>query len=217
MKFLRQFLLLLSLLFVACGVALAEPHDGFYLGASVATPVLNTMTAEDDLGTFTLDTDPGSRFALTLGYDLSDMDWGSGGRIELEYAESSNTFTKATFSDAVVAAKGEVTVRSLLLNSFAVYHNGTPVVPYLGLGLGGAQIKIAGLTVGAQALIDDEVLVFACQGGAGIDIDVTSWLRLDIGYRFLYLQQPEFTESDGRLVTLDYGAHSVIAGAVIKF
>jgi len=216
-KILRQLMLILSLLLITSGVARAEPHDGFYAGASVATPVLNTMVGEDDLGTFNLDTDPGSLIAVKIGYDLSDFGGSNAGRIEIEYAERSNTFTQATFSDATVAATGEVTVNSLLLNTYAVYHLGSPVAPYFGVGLGGAQIKIAGLSVGNQPMLDDDALVFACQGGAGLDIDVNSWLRLDIGYRYLYLQQPEFTESDGREVKFDYGAHSGMVGVAFKF
>ncbi|HBT83581.1 MAG TPA: hypothetical protein DEB35_09345, partial [Desulfuromonas sp.] len=65
-------------------------------------------------------------------------------------------------------------------------------------------------------LIDDEVTTVAGQGGLGLDIDITSWLRLDVGYRFFYVR-PEFTQSNGSDVTIDYREHSALVGAVVKF
>jgi opacity protein-like surface antigen len=66
-------------------------------------------------------------------------------------------------------------------------------------------------------LIDDDAIAFAWQAGLGVDIDLGHRLRLDLGYRYFSVYQPELTETDGRTVTFDYAAHTGLAGLVFLF
>ncbi len=211
-------MLLLALLLLLPSLAVAfEPHDGFYLGAYFGAPVAENISGKDTAGTFHLESKGDPFTAVTVGYELIDGSFlGTGGRIEAEYSQRGGSFNKGNFSTGDVAASGDLAVESLMLNCFATYRTGSLVSPYLGVGIGAAQMTIDNLTVGGIPLIDDEVMTPAVQAGLGLDIDVTSWLRLDAGYRFFYVR-PEFTESNGSDVTIDYREHSVIVGAVVKF
>ncbi|OGR33604.1 MAG: hypothetical protein A2091_06000 [Desulfuromonadales bacterium GWD2_61_12] len=211
-----MFLLTFFLLLPSLAVAF-EPHDGFYLGAYLGAPLAADIGGKDAAGTFQLETAGDPLTAFTLGYELLDGSFlGTGGRIELEYSQRGSSFSEGNFSSGDVVAVGDLAIESLMLNCFATYRTGTPVSPYLGLGLGAARMTIDDLAVAGLPLIDDEVTTVAGQGGLGLDIDITSWLRLDVGYRFFYVR-PEFTQSNGSDVTIDYREHSALVGAVVKF
>jgi len=217
MKQLRPILMAFLLLCLLGGPAFAEVHDGLYAGLYAGMPVLEDATAQDALGSYNLETDPGSLYAMTLGFDLPPGSPVGDGRLELEYAWRSNDYSEATFSDTAVSAEGSVVASSLLLNSFAAFRNRTPVTPYLGVGAGAAQLTIDNLVVDGVPLIDDDTLVFAWQAGVGVDFDITRWLRLDAGYRYFATQNSKFTDTSGNKVKLEYTAHTALVGVVVKF
>lgn len=217
MNNLRHLTRSLFLILLFTGAAWALPHQGFYAGGYFGVPVVEGITAKDDLGSFNLETDPGRFFAGTLGYDLPVGSALGDGRLEIEYARRSNGFSEAEFSDGLVPADGDLVVESLMLNSFAVFRTDTRLQPYVGLGLGAARVSVDTLTVTGAPLIDDEELVFAWQGGCGIAVEITSFLRLDLGYRYFATLRSDLTEADGRPVTLEYAAHTGMLGLVVKF
>ena len=217
MKQLRQFLMVFSLVGLFCTAAGAEVHDGLYAGLYAGMPILEDATAEDALGSYNLETDPGSLYAFTLGYDLPSGSPVGDGRIELEYAWRSNDYSEATISDTAVDADGSVEASSLLINSFAAFRNRTPVTPYLGVGIGAAQVTIDKLVVDGVPVMEDDDLVFAWQAGVGLDIDLTRWLRLDVGYRYFATGNSKFNDIDGNEVKLEYTAHTALVGVVVKF
>jgi len=139
------------------------------------------------------------------------------GRVEIEYSYRNNSFSHAEFSDGTVAAAGDLSVQGLLLNSFAEFPNSTRVTPYLGVGIGGALIKLDKLTVNSLPMVDDSKLVLAYQGGCGVNMELTSSLQLDFGYRFFATDQPQFKEVDGRKIDLKYHAHTVSIGLIYGF
>ena len=217
MKQLRRLLMVLFLVCLLCTTAGAEVHDGLYTGLYAGMPVLEDATAQDALGSYNLETDPGSLLAITFGYELPPGSPVGDGRIELEYAWRSNDYSQATFSDTAVSADGSVTASSLMLNSFAAFRNRTPVTPYLGVGVGAAQLTIDKLVVDGVPLIDDDTMVFAWQAGAGFDFDITRRLRLDAGYRYFATRNSKFNDTSGNKVKLEYTAHTALVGVVVKF
>jgi len=216
MSFLRPMMVCLLLLLLA-GTAVAAPHHGYYAGAWFGISTFDTSKASDDLGSFNLEADDGSWWGVSFGYDLPSQRSGSNGRVEFEYSDRSNSFNRGQFSNGDFAASGDVRVESLMLNSFAVFPNRTRVSPYLGLGIGGAQLTVDQLQIDGQPFIDDDCMTFAWQVGVGLDFAVTSYLRVDLGYRYFSAYQPELTEVDGRKVNLDYATHNGLLGLVWMF
>jgi opacity protein-like surface antigen len=152
--------------------------------------------------------------AVTVGYDFPFGGIQGGGRVEIEFGHRGNKASEAKFSDGKFSAAGDFEVQSLLVNSFAVLGNDTLMTPYFGIGIGGARVKADDLVVASQLMIDEECLVFAYQGGGGIDLRITNSMRLDLGYRYFGTTRPEFREMDGRKVKLEYGAHTGIVGLI---
>ncbi|HKI52377.1 MAG TPA: outer membrane beta-barrel protein [Geothermobacteraceae bacterium] len=216
MNVMRPMMICLFLLLLA-GTAGAESHHGYYAGAWYGISAFETSTANDDLGSFNLEADQDSFWGISFGYDLPSQSTGANGRVEIEYGHRSNSFDNGQFNNGAFAASGDVQVESLLLNSFAVFPNQTRVSPYLGLGLGGAKLTIDNLQIDGQPFIDDECLVFAWQLGGGLEIELTRSLRVDLGYRYFSVYQPELNEVDGRKVKPDYTAHSGMLGVVWMF
>jgi opacity protein-like surface antigen len=210
-------LLLLLLMLLMSGTAAADFHSGYYAGAWFGIPVLETTTATDDLGRFSLEADPGSCFGVGIGYDLIPGWSGSDGRIEIDYNRFSNSFSAANFSDGKFTATGDLQVQSLMVNTFAVFHNTTLVSPYLGLGLGGAMFSVDKLSVSDLPLVNDDTMAYAWQVGCGVEMAVTNSLRFDLGYRFFSASRAEFVEVDGRKVKFDYATHTGLAGLVFLF
>ncbi len=169
-------------------------------------------------GSFNLKYDPGYGGALAIGYDLAEAypDFGQG-RVELEASSRTNTLTKAEFKEGSVAADGEIRVESLLLNTFAEYHRGSNLVPYLGFGLGYARVTMKQATVYGQPFADDSAGVLAFQGGLGVGLEVSDHLTFDLGYRFFGTLKPSFKSADGSSFDAKYSSHNALLGLRVRF
>lgn len=211
------YLLSMSMMFLAlCGPAWGA-HRGPYLGAYYGLTLLNEAKAEDGLGTFNLDFEPGRQAALTLGYDLKPKSRLGDGRLELEYARRSNPLDQVEFLEGKADAGGDLRVESLLLNTWGVYRGYRRWMPYVGAGIGAARITADALDVGGQPLADDDATVFAFQLGIGVDFPLTRSLSLDLGYRFFGTARPEFTAADGSKFKTPYLSHNALLGFRLGF
>lgn len=200
-----------------CGPALAQ-HTGSYVGAFGGANLVPTATSSDDKGSFNLSFKPAVQWGAAVGWELGPGNFlGGEGRVELEYSRRNNKLDQVEFTDGKVPGGGGLTVDSLLLNSYYVYHNKSIWSPYLGAGAGAARIKADGLQVTGQPLSSDSAIVFAYQLGTGVDIALAGPVSLDLGYRFFGCSQPQFAEPDGRKFKTDYFSHNVILGLRLDF
>ena len=92
-----------------------------------------------------------------------------------------------------------------------------PWKPYLGAGIGYADIRMDGTPAGAAAVDDsDMVPVWALSAGVGYDLDPQT--TLFAGYRYLAaFEDPDMTNAAGQGFELDYATHNVEAGVRYKF
>jgi len=212
MSLLRKWILTVIPVLLLGGTACAEPHAGYYVGAYLGVPT-GSVSATDDLGRFVPETDTGSYLAMTVGYDLLFAEIGNG-RVEVELSQRSNGISSVKFSDGTFDATGDLVVQSVMLNSYSVYRELPWVTPYFGLGIGGAQVNVDGMTVAGQTLVDDGQLVLAYQAGCGIEVGLSPSWRLDLGYRYFATGRAELRESDGSQVRIDYASHTGMLGLV---
>jgi len=208
MKRLMYLLCLPMLLLPLCRPAWSA-HQGVYVGAYYGMTVLNESEADDDLGTFHLDFDPGQVAVFTLGYDLNPKGFLGDGRIEFEYARRSNSLDKVDFLEGDVGGKGDMQVESLLLSTYGVYRGFRGWVASCGAA---DDLRVSG-----QPLADDDDVVFAYQLGIGADIPLLQNLSLDLGYRFFGTTKPEFETSDGDDFKVEYFSHAALVGLRLGF
>jgi outer membrane protein OmpA-like peptidoglycan-associated protein len=157
------------------------------------------------------------------GTDLDfDDDWSAhvaagrafanGFRVEGELAHRQNDFSD--FS-------GDVRATSLMLNAYYDFNREGRFRPYVGLGVGAANVDASG-AIGPISFNDDDT-VAAYQGMVGVAIPLTERLDLDIGYRYFVapdagfsgtvdIEGPEPFSFDG-----DYEHQAVTVGMRYRF
>ena len=207
-----------GVLLASAGAVSAEEEKGFYIGGKAAyTEVFDadgTLTTEaaapgdpltqllTDLGL--LPPPVGASIEVDTEYD---DDWGYGVnfgyktagalRLELEYSEGENDVSN---SDSALE------VQSLLGNVWYDFRAGERLRPYVGFGLGMANMELNGS--------DDDV--FMGQLGAGVNYHLTPRLVMDAGYRYAVSEDPEFASSGSKLET-EYEAQSLMIGLRYNF
>jgi opacity protein-like surface antigen len=216
MKRTCQIMIALLLPLLICVPARAQ-HTGPYVGAYLGGSTLLAAKSSDDQGSFNLNYDPGLMGSAVLGWDLVPGSPVGEGRVELEYSRRSNRLDKVGFVEGKFKGDGNLTVDSLLINTFGVLRRDSRFTPYAGIGIGAARIAADGLKVDGQPLSSDETFVFAYQAGGGVDFELTNTLWLDLGYRFFGVIPPKLTESNGHTFNTQYYSHNIILGLRLGF
>jgi opacity protein-like surface antigen len=212
-----KILFAVSMVFMLCGSASAR-HFGPYIGAFVGGTALMNSENTDNLGSFGSRYNPAATGSAVLGWDLEPGNSLLGeGRVELEYTHRSNPLNQVRFVEGNFKGGGSVTADSVLLNLIGVYNDNTRFLPYAGVGLGAARIEAQDLTVAGFPFGKGSAVVFAYQVALGIDIPVTNWLNLDLGYRFFGSTKLKFTEVNGNSFEMDYLSHNAVVGLRFGF
>lgn len=216
MKLVWQMMSALCLSLLLSGQAWAQ-HNGPFLGVYLGINSLATAESRDDQGSFNLEYDPALQGSVVLGWDFKPRNSVGEGRFEVEYARRSNQLNQVEFREGKVKGDGNLTVDSLLLSTYGVYRNPSRWTPYFGGGIGAARITADALQVAGQPLANDNAIVFAYQLGVGVDFALTSYLSLDLGYRFFGTTRPKLTEANGSKFHTEYLSNSAILGLRLGF
>jgi outer membrane protein OmpA-like peptidoglycan-associated protein len=91
-----------------------------------------------------------------------------------------------------------------------------PVQPYVGGGIGLAQINVNNVSR-AGGFISDSDTQFAYQGIAGLGWNINPNWRANLDYRYFATLDPSFTTDRGAAVTGEYSSHAAMLGFTYKF
>ena len=188
-------------------VALAETN-GWYVGAEAGVNIAPDENVKTTAGKFKYSTDLGYTALGQAGYGFGPV------RVEGELGWRSNGIDKFN----AVSGSGSADVGSLMANIYYDFNTGTPWTPFIGVGLGGAEVmadKIRNAT-GTYAKGND--LVFAYQGIAGVSYDVSQNLAIKADYR--YFRTTEASIKDpllGGKSKFTYDSHAFLVGFTYKF
>jgi opacity protein-like surface antigen len=177
------------------------------------------------------------------------VEWGNGLRTELELAFRQNnskkhahlkthfhshflTYTTTTGEggvttlstsdrsrDSQVPANLRLRAWSLMANAWYDFDLGLPITPYVGGGLGLAQVKISGDLAGHR-LFEKNDSVFAWQVGAGASLPISDAAKLFLDYRYFSADnahlklEPGF---HGGSINADFNSHSLLLGIRFNF
>lgn len=164
--------------------------------ADIDGPGVNT-SAETDTGWLALG---------TLGYRF-----GNGFRTELEAGWRENDVDQVF---GAASGAGDISAKSLMANLVYDIRTGGRLMPFIGGGLGYAQIDydgVAPLNL-ARNRVNDEDHVFAYQGLAGVSYWMSDVVELTTEYRYMATQDPEFKTATGVGVDGEYQSHAVLLG-----
>lgn len=153
-----------------------------------------------------VDTDTGWAVMPSIGYR-----YGNGVRTEFELGYRSNDVDSVSGS---TAGTGEITAKSAMLNLLYDVDTGSRIMPYIGGGIGYAQVDYDGVRpvgVGVNRVNDDDN-VFAYQGIAGLSYWVNETVEVAAEYRYFATQDPDFRTSAGVSVEGEYDSHAALIG-----
>jgi opacity protein-like surface antigen len=165
--------------------------------------------------------DNGFNVGGAFGYDYGLA------RLEIELAHRENDVDTINVDLIDFKGDGDFSATSVMLNGYWDFETGSPVVPYIGGGIGFANVSANNVKffdeLGAVRYVDDDDNVFAYQLAAGLAFALNPALTLDLGYRFFGTSDPEL-EADPLLVDPPFGdfetefdSHNVSLGLRMNF
>ena len=217
---------------VGTGARAAGAADGWYVALDAGAVILSdsTSTASDSLGnSITFDTEFDTGFGVhgAIGHSWDAF------RLEGEVSYRQNDLDTLDITNLTLAgigsfnnlgslaADGDVSALGFMGNFWFELLKGSPWKPFVGGGLGVAQISIndASATILGVPfpLADDEDWVFAYQVGAGIGYEVTPTTVVSLGYRFFGTADPDFTDVTGVPFDAEYQSHNIEIGLRFSF
>jgi opacity protein-like surface antigen len=205
------------------------PNPGTYMSGFIGATIPNdTIVSTDDfvsnqIFTDRMELDPGINIGITGGHDFGYL------RLEgeLSYKNSEmNGIVDQSDNFSFRNVDGSLAALAMMFNSFADLHNDSPVTPYFGGGIGFATLYLSD-TFGTNTrdnlitrdllYINDSDTVFAYQAGGGVEIALSPYLSLDLGYRYFGTTRARFDSSFDQSTRLKIESHNATAGFRLKF
>ncbi len=201
------------------------PYVSGFVGISIArdasvasTDFVNNATFDDRV-----EFDPGISIGGTGGYDFGFLRLE--GELSYKHAEIKSITDKADgFQFGNV--DGNLGALGVMFNAFIDLHNQSPITPYVGGGIGFAELHLSdtfgtdtrGGTFQRTLLYpSDDATVFAYQAGAGLEIAINRGLSLDVGYRYFGTDKAKFNSDVFTSTELKYESHNAVVGVRFKF
>lgn len=140
-----------------------------------------------------------------LGYDFGMF------RTDFEFGYRKNDFDSVSVAGTTFEiSSADVSVLSYMANAYFDFENSTSVTPYLGFGLGVADIKIE------DSIGDGSDTVFAYQFRAGMDFKLSPAFSLTGDYTFFGTSDPTFN-TQGLITETEYHSHNINGGVRFNF
>jgi opacity protein-like surface antigen len=195
MKKVSVILLVLGMvLLLGVSVTFATPYFSGNLGAVW----VDDSDAKNDIGAeaeFSFD----AGFGLTVAFG-SAYDNGARAEVELGYRNNDlDEFSEPGFSESI---DGDVSTLSLMVNGFYDFIPNGTVSPFVGGGIGIANVEGDIEGFGSE---DDTVLAY--QVAAGVSFAVSHHTKIDMQYRFFGTDDPDFDTFEA-----EYTTHNLMIG-----
>ena len=187
--------LMIGYMLILAVISNSYGQEGSYVSGHIGLNALDdAMLSVPGLISIDMEFDPGFAIGGTLGYDFGDT------RLETELAYRSNDIDKFSGVGGSIDGDGDFSTLSLMINGFYEVENETKFTPYIGGGIGFANVKLELFDE------DDDETVFAYQLGLGIGYEINESVTLDLGYRYFATMDPEFEDD----VEAEYISHNVL-------
>lgn len=213
-----------ALMLVSAGASAQTPGPQWYGGVSGGANFANDIEFFSGALGANIDTEFDTGFAVSgvIGADFGDV-WQYGGvRVEAEIAYRANDVdVHKTGGASLAGSDGDVTSLSGMVNVMHDFLPGSDFRPYVGVGLGVAQVSYNDFGVTAiPDVLDDEDTVFAYQAIVGASYALSPTLALTGDYRYFATDDPEVTLSagaGGNTTDAEYDSHTLMVGLRYSF
>lgn len=198
--------------------AQGERFPRWYVGLGGGVSFLDDSDLTRGTATGDVEFDHGATAHVSLGYrphfgsQLLDSL-----RFEIEGGYHYNSLDSARIGAAAVTVRDSMTAWTAMGNVLFDVRNSSQWTPYFGAGAGWASVELA--RDSGLGNINDHDNSWAYQFMAGLayapaSIPLTEW---SVSYRYLTIDEPEFTSATGRLTLDDLDSHNVEVGARFRF
>lgn len=210
----KSVLLLTILMFVlsataVTGYAFEDPswYISGYLGGNLLDNSQITVPGAGG-GQFDVEYNTGYNVGGTVGYEFMST------RVELELAYKTSPVNNAIGPSAGrVNADGDVSSTALMLNGILDFKSRSAVTPYLGIGLGFANVDVKDFTVEtATETVSDNSGVGAFQFIAGLSVELSEKFLLDFIYKYFRTDDATIGNAD-----VEYASNNFSAGVRFRF
>lgn len=196
----------------AAGTQLYHPYVAVQGGFSfLADSDVSSTAGVPEEATF----DTGYGISLKIGTQINQL------RIEGQVQYTENDLDKLRVSTGLgtVAreAGGDVSATAFTANAVWVLAPQQKFHPYIGAGVGFAEVAINDATISGIKLADDSDTVFAYQLMAGVEVEVAPQAAVYAGYHYLATSDPEFQDASGNSFQAEYASHNIAVGLRLSF
>lgn len=216
----KRILMVFALIALLAVPALSQAAQGLYISPKLMLSVYNTgVTGKDHLRDYGIGQYGQSTFggSIAVGYDFYPQN-NFPLRAELEVALRTNASEDWSGSRGKVEANWNTT--TTFLNFYYDFHNETAFTPYVGAGIGMAfqyaGYDITDYSTGNKTTMDDHNTSFAWNAGVGLAYAINENIAVDLGYRFVGINQNEVSQGDRKIKVSPY-ANEFSLGARFMF
>lgn len=189
----------------AAGIHAAQAAESNYISVFGGLNSLDDTSISSSTGAINSDFDEGFGVGVAIGrwFD-SRQHWR--GEVELSYRE--NDIDRL----GTAGGGGEVNSLAYMVNGYYDFRPNARVQPYVGAGVGIAEVEAENIAFGG-ARLDDDDSVFAYQFIGGVGYQLTDTVDLFGELRYLATDDPEFNGGQ----ELDHESANALAGLRYRF
>jgi opacity protein-like surface antigen len=171
--------------------------EGVYAAIGGGVSFAQDTDYSDQGVSITAEFDTGFLVGGAIGYQLQAF------RFEGEFTYLQNSVDKLSAFGLSAGADGDQSVMAGLANVYFDFDTQTPWTPYVGGGLGVANVAINDASVMGIPLVDDDDSAFAYQVKAGVGYRFSPTTDFTAGYRFFGTDDVSLNTADGESITAD--------------
>jgi opacity protein-like surface antigen len=179
------------------GGMVASASAAPYVSGSFGLVAVSDSTVSGGGGSGELSFDPGFGFIAAVGNNFEGL------RGEVEIAYRTNDVDKISLGGFSESVSGDISSLAFMGNLLVDLPLSESVRPFLGAGLGLANVDADG---------DEDDTVFAYQAIAGVGFPLTYVTTLDLQYRYFATADPDFGG-----IEAEYQTHNFFAGLRFDF
>jgi opacity protein-like surface antigen len=186
-NWLRPLLLAAALVIITQG-AWAQDNP-WYVAAGLGASFVNDVDSTDSTGfTITADLDTGIFGTGAFGRSFGNF------RAEAEVLYNTNDVSTISALGVSIGASGDVSTLGFMVNGYYDFETNSKWKPYIGGGIGGANVSINSLSIVGIPLADDDTTVLAYQAKVGVAYEFSPAWEGTLGYRFFGTEDADFVD-----------------------
>jgi len=197
-------------------IAPATYAGDWYVQAFVGVDFADDIEFDIDDGDVETSFDAGFLWGISFGYQFKHVRLDA----EIDTSREADVDVHRLEGSKEDGSTGEVQAEAGIGNVLYDFRKGKRVSPYVGAGIGWAELELRGFSTDASDLVSGEDTMFAWQLLGGVGINVGEHWVIDFSLRYYETADGDFNTSTAAgddEIQIDYSAFSATAGARYVF